>query len=50
MMKQIKQDKLCYSCYGCERLEQDNFNGVYRCENYIKGVRYDEKESMESKT
>ena len=45
-MKQIEQDKLCYTCYGCGRLEQDNFNGVYRCDNYIKGVRYDEKESI----
>ena len=49
-MKQIEPDKLCYTCYGCGRLEQDNFNGVYRCDNYVKGVRYDEKESMESKT
>jgi hypothetical protein len=45
-MEQIEQDKLCYTCYGCGRLEIDNFNGVYRCDNYIKGVRYDEKESI----
>lgn len=45
-MKQIEPDRKCYTCYGCMRLEQEEFNGVYRCNNYIKGVRSDEKESI----
>ena len=28
---------LCNTClYGCQRLEDKDFNGVYRCEYYIK--------------
>lgn len=42
-MKQIKNDKLCKTCYGCNRLEQEEFNGVYRCNNYIKGLSYEKK-------
>lgn len=26
----------CAKCSGCNRLELDNFTGVYRCENYIE--------------
>ena len=29
----------CKTClFGCMRLEDINFNGVYRCENYIGGT------------
>ena len=44
-MKQIEQDKLCYTCLGCNKLEDETFEGFYRCEHYIKGVIEDEKES-----
>lgn len=28
---------LCNTClYGCQRLEDKDFKGVYRCEYYIK--------------
>lgn len=45
-MKQIDHDKKCYTCLGCNRLELESFNGVYRCENYIKGVNEDEKKDI----
>ena len=35
-MQKIKEDKLCNTCLGCNRLELENFNGVYRCNNYVK--------------
>lgn len=38
-MKQIDKDRLCYTCYGCNRLENSDFNGTYRCLNYIKAER-----------
>lgn len=45
-MEQIGKDRLCFTCYGCNRLEVDYFNGVYRCKDYEKGVRCNEKESI----
>lgn len=27
----------CNSCLGCNRLENKDFKGTYRCENYVKG-------------
>lgn len=36
-MKQIDKDKLCYKCLGCNRLELEEFKGVYRCASYISG-------------
>lgn len=31
-------EKKCNSCMGCNRLEDEKFNGTYRCENYVRGV------------
>lgn len=31
-MKQIDKNTKCYKCFGCNRLEDENFKGVYRCE------------------
>lgn len=45
-MKEIDQDKLCRTCIGCNRLEQENFNGVYRCNNYAKGLGKFERTKM----
>lgn len=45
-MKQIDKDRKCYSCLGCNRLEQEEFKGVYRCENYMKGRNEYEEESI----
>jgi hypothetical protein len=37
------QDCKCVTCLGCNLLEDINFRGYYRCENYIKGVQNDNK-------
>lgn len=29
---------ICYSCLGCTRLEDKNFKGTFKCENYIRGT------------
>jgi hypothetical protein len=34
-MEQINKYKLCCKCFGCNRLENPDFKGVYRCENAI---------------
>lgn len=34
--KKIPETK-CKTCLGCNRLEDENFKEVYRCENYVKG-------------
>lgn len=26
----------CKTCLGCQRLEQEDFKGVYRCQYYIE--------------
>ena len=36
-------DCKCVTCLGCNLLEDINFRGYYRCENYIKGVQNDNK-------
>lgn len=42
-MEQIKKDKLCYYCYGCNKLETD-FKGVSRCKDFVSVVAdYQEK-------
>ena len=33
----FKLTKLCSKCLGCNRLELDEFEGVYRCEYYREG-------------
>lgn len=34
----------CKNCGGCNRLELENFRGVYRCENYIEIERRNQRE------
>lgn len=36
-MKQIDYKKLCYYCLGCMKLEDENFDGVMRCNIFIAG-------------
>lgn len=36
-MKQIDNKELCKYCLGCNKLEDENFNGVMRCKNFIAG-------------
>ena len=37
-MKQIDNKKLCKYCLGCCKLEDENFDGVMRCEGFIPGI------------
>lgn len=37
-MKQIDNKKLCFWCLGCEKLTDETFNGVMRCNNFIAGI------------
>ncbi|MGN1269371.1 MAG: hypothetical protein ACI4UU_00655 [Clostridia bacterium] len=37
-MKQIKKDTVCYYCYGCNKLEQETFEGVRNCKNFISAI------------
>lgn len=30
---------LCKNCLGCNRLENPEFTGVYRCENIIEEIK-----------
>ena len=36
-MKQMDNKKLCYYCLGCEKLTNENFAGVMRCNNFMAG-------------
>lgn len=36
-MKQFDKDTLCYYCLGCNREEQENFNGVKNCNIFVAG-------------
>lgn len=53
-MNEINLDKLCYYCYGCNQLEQEEFNGIRKCDNfepvifnwqseYLKGLKNNAK-------
>lgn len=33
-MKELKGK--CKTCFGCNRLDDDNFKGVRKCKNYIR--------------
>jgi hypothetical protein len=39
-MKQLEDKKLCKLCIGCNKLEDENFDGVMRCEGFIPGYEY----------
>lgn len=36
LMKQIEKNKLCNYCMGCMKLENEQFNGVHNCSNFIQ--------------
>lgn len=36
----------CINCLGCNRLELEDFEGVYRCENYVECI-FKEREKEE---
>ena len=37
-MKQIEKNTVCYYCYGCGKLEDENFNGFKSCKHFITAV------------
>ena len=37
-MKQIDGKKLCKYCYGCNKLENENFKGIMRCKDFVAGI------------
>ena len=37
-MKQIKKDKLCFYCLGCQAEEQEEFKPVMRCKGFVPGI------------
>ncbi len=56
-MKQLKGDTVCKYCYGCNKLELENFNGVKHCKGFLpayidwqkkfyKALKEDEKNGM----
>lgn len=49
-MKQIEKDKLCYYCFSCTKLEQEQFGGVRNCKGFIPAVEgWQEKINQELK-
>lgn len=44
-MEQLDKKYKCYNCPGCNRLENENFKGVYRCENFILVIREEEEKN-----
>lgn len=47
-MEQIDEKYKCYKCLGCNRLENENFRGTYRCPNFVLGIgeKKDEQNRM----
>lgn len=34
-MKQLQKDKICFWCFGCNRLEEENFEGTRNCKDFL---------------
>ena len=41
---------ICRTCLGCNRLLNNDFKGVWRCPNYMKGKDENEKNNFKCKT
>lgn len=37
-MTEIKKDKLCWYCNGCNKEEIDGFEGIRNCKNFIVAI------------
>ncbi len=37
-MKQVEKNTLCFYCLGCNKQENENYNPVIRCENFMAGI------------
>lgn len=42
-MKELKKETLCQRCLGCNRLTNEKFEGIYRCNNFIMGKEQKKK-------
>ena len=41
---ELKKNKLCFYCYGCNKLEISDYKGVNRCKDFVSAiVDYQEK-------
>lgn len=40
----------CAKCLGCNRLIDENFKGVYRCENFIEKEKTEDEQIQEQKS
>lgn len=43
----ISKDKLCYYCYGCNKMELEYFNGTRNCRNFTSVTEEWEKQWRE---
>ena len=41
--------ELCQTCLGCNQIEQENFQGVHRCPQYVDGREPEGQIEMEEK-
>lgn len=40
-MKQLEDNKICKYCYGCNRLEVQDFEGVISCKYFVQATELD---------
>ena len=40
-MKQLEDNKICKYCYGCNKLEEQDFEGVSSCKYFIQATELD---------
>ena len=38
-MKQLGKDVICFYCYGCNKLELENFNGIRNCKGFYPAYK-----------
>lgn len=45
-MKRLKPNCKCLNCTGCNKLEDENFEGTYICIGFRQGLPYFDKHGM----
>ncbi len=48
---ELNKNSKCYSCFGCNRLANENFEGIFRCLYYVgeeKFIKKNEKKFKKS--
>lgn len=38
-MKQLENNNVCKYCFGCNKLEDENFEGIKNCKNFVPAVK-----------